>query len=394
MITSGMKSAMNKFFWCLFIALVVISCNKEDRIIVKLTAQSPQEGKGPRWSPYGHKMELTPNENGMATTMKIGDNPANQWSLLLTKTDSSQYFNTLFIDQNQNGQFEDSERVDTEPSESRGKMWSSFNADVNISVNNPWTEKEVKNIYPLALWYVMDPNDTTSEEVLRFSRRGWMEGNAMINGVEATVIFAEAVMDAKIDTADQWAIAPTSLPKELYDYRNSRSVKDHAWLNDDAYRLVEVDPSGMRAVLEPFDPGITRVEEAEKLDIYLPDKKASRSGKTVRFNHEFQTAADQAKNENKKLFLDFETTWCGPCKIMDKLVYTADDVVKSAENIIAVKIDGDEHPELTKRFGVNAYPTLILLASDEQVIDRKVGYQSVKSTVQFLNTEIQSDSGN
>lgn len=385
-----MRFLMKKIYWYLFILIVTVSCNSTDRVIVKLSPQTPQEGKGPNWSPYGQKMKLTENKDGMETTMKIGDNPSNQWSVLLSKTDSGTYFNTLFIDQNQNGQFEDSERIDTDPSELRGKIWSSFNAAVFISVTNPWTKKEEKNIYPISLWYVLDPSEEADEEVLRFSRRGWLEGNTMIHGVEATVIFAEAVMDAKIDTADQWSIAPTSLPKELYDYRNSRSVKDHAWLNDDAYRLVEVDPSGMKAVLEPYDPGISRVEEAEKLDIYSSDKKAAHSGMSVQFNHDFQAALDQARKENKKIFLDFETTWCGPCKIMDKLVYTADDVVKAAEEIIAVKIDGDDHPELTKRFKVSAYPTLILLSSEEKVIERKVGYQSVRSTVQFLNTTIPS----
>lgn len=376
---------MKKFPFFLMIALLIISCNKTEPIIIKLTAQSPSEDRGPRWSPYGQKMKLIEKDGGMETTMKIGEDPSNHWSVKLTRSDTSTYYNILFIDQDQNGEFDDSEKVITEPSESRGKIWSSFNAVVNISVLNPWTSLEDKIIYPVSLWYVYDPNEEPEEELLRFSRRGWMEGKTMINGVEATITFAESVMDAKIDTADKWALAPTSLPKELYDYRNSRSVGNHAWLNDDAYRLVEVDPSGMKAILEPYDPGITRVEEAEEMDIYSADKKAARTGKSVQFSHDFETALERAKSEEKLLFLDFETTWCGPCKIMDKLVYTADDVVNATENIVAVKVDGDDHPELAKRFEVSAYPTLILLSYDEQVIDKKVGYQGVKATVQFLN---------
>jgi thiol-disulfide isomerase/thioredoxin len=253
-------------------------------------------------------------------------------------------------------------------------------------VNNPWTGKEDKNIYPISLWYVFDPNEEMEAEVLRFSRRGWLEGQTTINGIGANILLAEATMDAKIDTADQWSLAPSAAPKELYDYRSSRSLNDHAWLNDDAYRIVEVHPSGRKIILEAFDPGMTRVEEAEKLDIYAADKKAAHSGEAVSFLHNYQDALAKAIAENKRLFLDFETTWCGPCKIMDQLVYTADDVVKATDQFIAVKIDGDDHPELTKRFDVKAYPTLILLSPDEEVIDRRVGYQSVKATTTFLGT--------
>lgn len=378
---------MPKVFYLIFLVLFSLSCEKSNQITVKLSAQDVQEGRGPKWSPYGQKMTLTEVDNGLETHLEIGENPANQWAVRMTKSDSSTYFNTLFIDQNQNGQFEASERIDTEPSESRGKMWSSFNARVSITVTDPWTGEDTKNSYPISLWYVYDPNEEPDEEVLRFSRRGWLEGSTTINGVEANIILAEATMDARIDTADQWAIAPGGSTEELFDYRNSRSINVHAWLNDDAYRLVEVDPSGLKVVLEPYDPGMTRVEEAEKLDIYAADKKATHSGATVAFSHDFQEALDQAKKENKTLLLDFETTWCGPCKIMDQLVYTADEVVKAAENKVAVKIDGDEHRDLTRRFEVRAYPTLILLSPDEEVIDRKVGYQSVKATVAFLNKD-------
>jgi len=376
---------MIKNFLFLILLLSTISCSESDQIVVKLTAQNAQEDKGPKWSPYGQKMALKETNGGMQTQLKIGDNPSNHWALRMTKTDKSEHFNTLYIDQNQNGEFEEEEKIDTEPSESRGKIWSSFNATVYTTVTDPWTGEAAKNVYPISLWYVFDPNEENPEELLRFSRKGWLEGTAEINGVAAKIIMTESTMDAKIDTADNWSIAPQASLKELYDYRNNRSVKTHAWLNGAAYRLVEVHPSGMKVILEPHDPGISQVEEAEQLDIYSADKKAARSGEEVSFKEDFQLALDQAISENKNLFIDFEAVWCGPCKIMDKLVYTADEVVAAAKNTISVKVDGDDYPDLAKRFGVTAYPTLILLGPDEEIIERKVGYQSVRSMLNFLD---------
>ncbi len=191
-------------------------------------------------------------------------------------------------------------------------------------------------------------------------------------------------MDGKIDTNDYWAISPKADIRALYDYRSSRQVTKHSWLNDKAYKIVEVHPSGRRVVIEAFDPGMTRLEEAEKMDIYAADKKVVHSGETVKFEHDFAIAEKKAKAENKNLFIDFEATWCGPCKLMDKIVYNADVVVKASANIIAVKVDCDEHPDLVKRFGVKGYPTLILVSPEGKVLKTKSGYQSVKRTVAFL----------
>jgi thioredoxin-related protein len=72
---------------------------------------------------------------------------------------------------------------------------------------------------------------------------------------------------------------------------------------------------------------------------------------------------------------------------MDKIVYNADVVVKASENVIAVKVDGDEHPELVRRFEVTGYPTLILVSPEGKIIKKSSGYQSVKQTVAFLETK-------
>tara|TARA_R110002096_G_scaffold408842_2_gene608082 strand:+ start:2141 stop:2395 length:255 start_codon:yes stop_codon:yes gene_type:complete len=36
----------------------------------------------------------------------------------------------------------------------------------------------------------------------------------------------------------------------------------------------------------------------------------------------WKTIKEQAKEENKLIFVDAYTTWCGPCKIMDKNVFS------------------------------------------------------------------------
>jgi thiol-disulfide isomerase/thioredoxin len=74
--------------------------------------------------------------------------------------------------------------------------------------------------------------------------------------------------------------------------------------------------------------------------------------------------------------MDAYTTWCGPCKMMDKMVFTNDTVADYFNaNFIAYKADMEkgEGLELAKRFEVRAYPNFLFIAPDGSVIHRSVG---------------------
>ncbi len=133
-----------------------------------------------------------------------------------------------------------------------------------------------------------------------------------------------------------------------------------------------------------MDPQISRAEEEAQNDWLAPDRTAKRSGGKVKFMHEYAYARDLAKQRDQNLFIDFETTWCGPCKSMDQWVYTADTVVSATKNMLCVKIDGDENRDLVKKFDVTGYPTLILVAPDGEILKKVSGYQSVINTVNFI----------
>ncbi|MGV3600335.1 MAG: thioredoxin family protein [Dyadobacter fermentans] len=86
----------------------------------------------------------------------------------------------------------------------------------------------------------------------------------------------------------------------------------------------------------------------------------------------------QAKKENKLIFLDAYTTWCGPCKLLQKNVFTRDDVAATFNgNFINVKIDMEsgEGPALTKKYPIEGYPTLFFINSKGKVVKQLLGYQ-------------------
>lgn len=84
----------------------------------------------------------------------------------------------------------------------------------------------------------------------------------------------------------------------------------------------------------------------------------------------------KAKNENKLVFIDCYTSWCGPCKEMSKFVFTKDTVADFFNaRFVNMKIDMEkgEGPALAKEFHVEAFPTYLLLNSERKVVYRFVG---------------------
>ncbi len=96
-------------------------------------------------------------------------------------------------------------------------------------------------------------------------------------------------------------------------------------------------------------------------------------------NLSFEAACKKAKAENKAVFLDFYTVWCGPCKQLDKTTFK-DKKVQAwlAEKTIAIKVDAEKHKDIAKRYHVSAYPTLLFVKADGTEIGRNTGYASAE----------------
>jgi thiol-disulfide isomerase/thioredoxin len=235
--------------------------------------------------------------------------------------------------------------------------------------------------YPLSLWFVEDPAEPDAKPALRWTRRGWHEGQVTLDGKPAFVLLNDMELDGRFDQRDAWALARER--KGLFS-AEARSLETHVWLDGKAWRAVAVDPHGRSLAFESFDPGITEAEEKAKADLYAPDRAAPRAKVPLAFGHDLAAALERAKREKKRVLVDFETTWCGPCKVMDQLVYSAQPVVDAAREVIAVKLDGDEHRDLVKRYKVEGYPTMILLDADGKELRRGSGYHSVVEMVALL----------
>ena len=89
-----------------------------------------------------------------------------------------------------------------------------------------------------------------------------------------------------------------------------------------------------------------------------------------------EQASAKAKAENKLIFLDCYTQWCGPCKKMSRDVFPQEQVGAFMNpKFINLKIDMESEygAPLAKKLQIQAYPTFVIFNADAQEIGRFLG---------------------
>jgi len=100
---------------------------------------------------------------------------------------------------------------------------------------------------------------------------------------------------------------------------------------------------------------------------------------------EFSAIADEP---SIPVLVDIWAPWCGPCRMVSPALEQL--ATEFAGRLKLVKVNADEAPEVSRRFAVQAIPTLILMHHGT-VVDKKIGAEPAHALRSWLTGHLPRD---
>lgn len=94
-----------------------------------------------------------------------------------------------------------------------------------------------------------------------------------------------------------------------------------------------------------------------------------------------RTFEERALQAPVPVLLEFGTTWCPPCRALEPVLERL--AARLPDEVRVLRIDGDECPDLAKRYGVRGFPTVVALRGGEE-IGRHVGMTQERTLLALI----------
>lgn len=111
------------------------------------------------------------------------------------------------------------------------------------------------------------------------------------------------------------------------------------------------------------------------------------SQQSIKFEESsFASILAKAKAEKKLVFMDAYASWCGPCKLMEKNVFTDKNVADFYnKNFVNARIDMEkgEGRDIAMKYGVRSYPTFLFLNGEGEIVGKELGYIQSKEFLEL-----------
>jgi len=114
---------------------------------------------------------------------------------------------------------------------------------------------------------------------------------------------------------------------------------------------------------------------------------------TIYFDNNYNQVLKYALRDNKNVIIDFYTNWCGGCRQYEKHTFIDSSFRQYVlDNFYSTKINAElvQNKEITKKYSISAYPTIILTCPNGIEIDRIVGYEgdNIKKFIALIDNSL------
>ncbi|MCD8040919.1 MAG: thioredoxin [Clostridia bacterium] len=94
---------------------------------------------------------------------------------------------------------------------------------------------------------------------------------------------------------------------------------------------------------------------------------------------------DELLKGDKPVVCDFFATWCGPCKMLAPVLEKLSAEYEGKAEF--VKVDIDQNPELSVRYGIMSIPYVAVFRGGEMA-DNSIGFMPADEAKEFLDKNI------
>jgi thiol-disulfide isomerase/thioredoxin len=130
---------------------------------------------------------------------------------------------------------------------------------------------------------------------------------------------------------------------------------------------------------------LTKLKRLMLITVILLSSAVCINAQGIQFNTgNWNSILQKAKAQNKLIFMDVYTSWCGPCKKMASQTFTQKEVGDFYNtNFICYKIDAEkgEGIAIAKKYEVTAYPNCLYITGNGELAYRFVGAKDVKEVL-------------
>ena len=88
----------------------------------------------------------------------------------------------------------------------------------------------------------------------------------------------------------------------------------------------------------------------------------------------------EVMNSDKPVLLDFWAPWCAPCRMVVPII---EEIAGERSDIRVGKINVDEQPELTSKFGIMSIPTLVVMKNGK-IVQQVSGVRPKNAILEML----------
>ena len=99
------------------------------------------------------------------------------------------------------------------------------------------------------------------------------------------------------------------------------------------------------------------------------------------------TFENDVLKSDRPVLVDFWAAWCAPCRMLAPTVEAVAE--KYADTARVVKLNVDDNPSVSQRFGIKGIPTLILFKNGREE-ERVVGATSEQAISRMLDKHVQA----